>query len=136
MTRLQAIFLVLLIVIMSMVTVGPLLDIRRADSAVGQLELLADAVVRYGRHIGVPCTDLHELAEAGTGRSRGPYIDSLDLLETPWGGEFVLDRERGLVGLDSADERVPSRYRLGGIAELSMPVRDHPDWWPRRGVDP
>ena len=130
MSRLQAILLGVVIIVMAVLILGPYLDLRKADSAVVQLEALSEAVKRYSRHTGLPCSDLRTLLDdPGVPNWRGPYIESTDVLQTPWGGDYVIDLERGLVGLDPDDSGVPERYVLGGIAELSMPVRDDPVWW-------
>ncbi len=131
MNRLQAAILGVLIIVVGALVLGPYLDLRRADSAIVQLEVLSDAVQRYSRHMDAPCTDLRALLDdPGTTSWRGPYLESADVLRTPWGGTYTVDTERGVVGV-ARDGKAPVRYRMGGIAELSMPVRDDPVWWPR-----
>ena len=131
MNRLQAVILGVLAIVMGALILGPYLDLRRADSAIVQLEIISEAVKRYSRHTGLPCSDLRALLEDPVAEDwRGPYIDSAEMLRTPWGGAFVIDTQRGVVGL-AREGKAPEKYRLGGIAELSMGVRDDPVWWSR-----
>ena len=130
MNRLQPILLTVLVVVMGILVLGPYLDMRKVDAAIIQLEVISDAAKRYERHTGEPCTSAQQLVEnPGLLNWRGPYLDAPDMLTTPWGGEFVIDADRGLVGMTDADH-VPKKYLLGTIAELSMPIRHDPTWWP------
>jgi len=135
--RIQAVLLAIAIVVMAVLVVGPYRDLRTVDSAAAHLEVLSEAARRFENHTGQPCEDIHGLWEdPGVHEWRGPYIESEDALIAPWGGRFVINAERGLIGLDAGDDRVPEKYRLGGIAELSMPSRDDPDWWTSDAVVP
>jgi hypothetical protein len=109
----------------------PYVDLRRTEQAVAALEALSDAAGRFRHDTGQTCPAPRALlADLGTPGWRGPYIESEALLHTPWGGDYVFDAQRGLVGIGRDNARVPAKYRLGGIAELSLPIRDNPQWWP------
>ena len=122
--------LIVVAAIFAALTLPPLLEVRRANAAIADLEILADAARNFAHHTGQPCPNTRALMEnPGIPTWKGPYLsDGADLL-TPWGDEYVIDKERGLVGISPTNERVPEKYRLGGIAELSMPAREQPQWW-------
>ena len=127
----QAGLLLAAAVVMGVLTIPPLLESRKVNAAVSRLELLSDAAGRYARQTGTVCADPnHLLKNPGAEGWRGPYLDSPNVLQTPWGGRFVFDAERGLVGIAADHPSAPKRYRLGAEAELSAPIRDDPDWWP------
>lgn len=129
-----ALLVVVAAVILGLV-VPPLRELRRVSQATADLEALSDAALRYARHMNRPCADLKSLVtHPGVPNWQGPYLSDASRLHTPWGGDYVVEADRGLVGIASSNDRVPASYRLGGIAELSMPIRENPAWWPSHAV--
>lgn len=108
--------------------VPPFMELRRLEQAVNDLEVLSDGAKRYFDQTGTSAPHLDALLHnPGVARWDGPYIESLP--KTPWGGEYCLDPDRGVVGISAENVRVPEKYRLGGIAEISLPIRENPRWW-------
>lgn len=128
---LKAAVLVAAAVLAGAFTLPVYMDSRKVTAAATRLETISDAAARFARQTGAPCVDpTHLVNNPGAEGWRGPYLDSLRMLETPWGGRFIFDNARGLVGIDPENDNAPDKYRLGAEAELSAPIRDNPDWWP------
>ena len=131
MTRIQAAAVAVIAVIVAAVAAPPYLDIRKVQNAILDLELIADAALRYEfsteKTCGAPVDLLRDPGEPGW---RGPYLTSDADLVTPWGGRYVFDAQRRLVGIGAGDTTAPAKYRLGGEAELAMPIAPNPQWWP------
>lgn len=107
----------------------PYREHRRREACATQLERIVAAVQLYRVHTGELPSDLRALVrDPGAPGWQGPYLQPEDL-QTPWGGEFVLDLRRGMVGVPSENVHAPEAVRLGGEAELALPVRDDPIWW-------
>ena len=127
----RAAALIIAAVLAGYFTIPPYMDSRKVNAAASRLETISDAAGRYARQTGSPCVDPNSLLDnPGVDGWRGPYLDSPDMLSTPWGGRFVFDSERGLVGISPDNDSAPEQYRLGAEAELSAPIRANPDWWP------
>jgi len=122
--------LVLVAVGVGWFVVPPFVELRRVERAVSDLEALSDGAKRYLEQTGKVVTSLDALLhDPGVPGWKGPYLPYDAVPKTPWGGEYALDVHRGLVGLAAEDARVPAKYRFGGIAELSLPIRENPQWW-------
>jgi hypothetical protein len=122
--------LLIAVVVTAYFAVPPWVELRRVDQAVTDLEALSDGAKRYFEQTGVVVPDLDALlSDPGVARWNGPYLPYESVPSTPWGGEYGLDVDRGLVGLPAENARVPEKYRFGGIAELSLPIRENPKWW-------
>jgi hypothetical protein len=135
MTRLQAVLLAVVAVVVGVVAMPPYLDIRKVNGAILDLEIIADAALRYEFSTERSCvTPRALLADDGVAGWQGPYLDSDADLVTPWGGPYVFDLDRHLVGIGAGDGTVPAKYRLGGDAELAMPIGEGPSWWPARAA--
>ncbi|MBT3268101.1 hypothetical protein HN371_13145 [Candidatus Poribacteria bacterium] len=133
MSRIQAALLAVLLVVVAVVALPPYLDTRKVSGAILDLELIADAALRYEFSTAVACgTPSALLADSGVDGWQGPYLTSDSDLITPWGGRYVFDLDRGLVGIGAGDTTAPAKYRLGGEAELAMPIGEDPSWWPAR----
>lgn len=120
--------LLMAVLVAASFVVPPFVELRRLEQAVDDLEALSDGARRYFDQTGTPAPNLDALLRnPGVARWDGPYIESLP--KTPWGGEYYLDPNRGVVGIPTENTRVPEKYRLGGIAELSLPIQENPQWW-------
>ncbi|MDA1191594.1 MAG: type II secretion system protein GspG [Candidatus Poribacteria bacterium] len=131
----QGVILVIVAAALGALIVPPFMELRHADDAILALETISDAAQRYAYHTGTTCPDPNALlTNPGVENWRGPYLEEADALNTPWGGRYVFDQERGLVGIAATNADAPERYRLGGIAELSLPITQDPQWWTRDAV--
>jgi hypothetical protein len=131
MSRLQAVVIAVIAAVVGVAVLPPYLDMRKVNDAVMDLELIADAALRYefstAKQCAAPDALLRDPGDAGW---RGPYLTSAAALATPWGGRYVFDLNRRLVGIGATERDVPAKYRLGGDSELSMPIGPDPAWWP------
>ncbi len=131
MTRIQAAVIVAIAVVVGALALPPYMDMRNVNNAILDLELIADAALRYEFSTGTTCAAPGDLRrDPGSPGWRGPYLVSDADLVTPWGGRYVFDVKRRLVGIAAADTTAPAKYRLGGDAELAMPIAPDPEWWP------
>jgi hypothetical protein len=131
MTRIQAALTAVIAVIVVALVAPPYLDIRKVDSAILDLEIIADAALRYEFSTEDTCAAPSDLLrDPGKQGWSGPYLTSDADLVTPWGGRYVFDAPRRLVGIASGDATAPAKYRLGGDSELAMPIAPDPKWWP------
>lgn len=131
MSRIQAALIFGIAVVVAVLALPPYLDVRKVSDAILDLELIADAALRYEFSTDKQCSAPDALLrDDGTPGWQGPYLTSDAALVTPWGGRYVFDLSRGLVGIASSASGVPVKYRLGGEAELAMPIGPEPAWWP------
>jgi hypothetical protein len=131
MTRIQAAVLVVIAAVVGAFALPPYLDIRKVNSAILDLELIADAALRYEFSTEDTCAAPEDLLrDPGVPGWSGPYLASDADLVTPWGGRYVFDSRRRLVGVAASGTTAPAKYRLGGGAELAMPIAPDPEWWP------
>ncbi len=131
MTRIQAAIIVVIAAVVGAFALPPYLDIRKVNGAILDLELIADAALRYSFSTNDTCAAPSALLrDPGADGWSGPYLTSDAALATPWGGRYVFDAQRKLVGIAAGDTTAPAKYRLGGDAELAMPIAPDPEWWP------
>lgn len=131
MNRIQAVVLVVVLALTAAFAAPPYLEWRRLQTATTDLEALSDGALRYYYHTNKPAPNPAALLNnPGVEGWRGPYLAWATPPKHPWGGDYVIDATRGLVGIAITDERAPEKFRLGGVAELSQPVRPDPEWFP------
>ena len=117
-TRLQLLILVILVIVIGVLSFPPWLEYRRVSTADIDVETIAVAIKKYFRHTGHYPTSLDALmTDPGVDGWRGNYLESIP--ETPWGGSYVLLQDIYKVGIAKDHPRVPEKYRVGGVAEIS-----------------
>lgn len=133
MTRIQLLILVVLVIIIGVFSYPPWSGYRKASQADIDVETIATAIKKYYRHAQTYPTDLGQLvSDPGKDGWRGNYLESIP--ETPWGGNYVLIQDSYKVGIAKDHPKVPTKYKLGGIAEISKVyhtdvVEGEKYWW-------
>ena len=118
MTRLQLLILVVIVIVIGGLCFPPWLEYRKVSTADIDVETIAVAIKKYHRHTGRYPTSLDVLVtDPGIEGWRGRYLESIP--ETPWGGRYVLLQDTYKVGIAKDHRRVPEKYRIGGVAEIS-----------------
>ena len=118
MTRLQLLILIIIVVVIAALCFPPWLEYRKVGTADIDVETIAVAIKKYHRHTGRYPTSLEALVtDPDIERWRGKYLASIP--ETPWGGRYVLFQDKYKVGIAKNHPRVPEKYRIGGVAEIS-----------------
>ena len=118
MTRLQFLILVVMVVVIGGLSFPPWLEYRKVGTADIDVETIAVAIKKYFRHTEHYPTSLDALmTDPGLEGWRGNYLESIP--ETPWGGSYVLLQDTYKVGIARYHLRVPEKYRVGGVAEIS-----------------
>lgn len=117
-TRLQFLILVVMVVVIGVLSFPPWLEYRKVGTADIDVETIAVAIKKYFRHTEHYPTSLDALmTDPGLEGWRGSYLESIP--ETPWGGSYVLLQDTYKVGIARDHPRVPEKYRVGGVAEIS-----------------
>ena len=133
MTRIQLLILVVLIIIIGVLTYPPWSEYRKVTQADIDVETIAIAVKKYFRHTQTYPIDLDQLVtDPRVDGWRGNYLESVP--ETPWGGNYVLIQDSYKVGIAKDHPKVPTKYKLGGIAEISKvyhadAIQGEKYWW-------
>ena len=133
MTRIQLLILVALLIVIAVFSYPPWAEYRKVSQADVDVETLAIAIKKYYKHTQTYPTSLDQLVtDPGVEGWRGTYLKSVP--KTPWGGDYVLIKETYKVGIAKNHPRVPTKYRLGGIAEISRvyhadAVQGEKYWW-------
>ena len=118
MTRIQLLILVAIVIVIGVLSYPPWAEYRKASQADIDVEMLATAIKKYYRHTQMYPTRLDQLVtDHGVEGWRGTYLEFVP--KTPWGGNYVLMSETYKVGIAKDHPRVPTKYRIGGIAEIS-----------------
>ena len=118
MTRLQLLILVAIVIVIGLLCFPPWLEYRKVSTADVDVETIAVAIKKYHRHTGSYPTSLDVLVtDPGIEGWRGKYLESIP--ETPWAGHYVLLQDTYKVGIAKDHRRVPEKYRIGGVAEIS-----------------
>jgi len=118
MTLLQLLILVIIAIIIVALSFPPWREYRKVSAADIDVETIAIAIQKYVKHTGRYPTNLDVLVtNPGVEGWRGNYLESVP--ETPWGGNYVLHQDTYKVGIAKNHPRVPEKYRIGGIAEIS-----------------
>lgn len=119
MTLVQVIVLIVIAAVVIILAGPRFLENRRLSQAVSDVEMIADACEDYFKDTGEYCTKLDNLT--------GKYLEKIP--KNPWGGNYVIDPERGKIGIPENDQKVPQKYRLGGIAEISKIYKEGASLW-------
>lgn len=133
MTRIQFIILVALVIVIGVVSYPPYSEYRKVAKADIDVETLTAAIKKFYRHTQTYPTKLEQLiTDPGVSNWRGSYVESIP--ETPWGGNYVLKQDTYKIGIAHDHPRVPEKYRIGGIAEISKvyhfdATRGEHYWW-------
>ena len=118
MTRLQLLILVIITLIIVAFSFPPWQEYRKVSAADIDVETIASAIKKYFKHTGAYPTNLGTLVtDPGVEGWRGNYLEAIP--ETPWGGNYVLHQDSYKVGIAKDHPRVPEKYRIGGVAEIS-----------------
>lgn len=118
MTRIQLLILVTLTVIIGALSYPPWSEYRKVSQADADVETIAMAIKKYFKHTQRYPTNLEQLVTDPAVKGwRGNYLESIP--QTPWGGTYLLHQHTYKVGIAENHPRVPPKYRLGGIAEIS-----------------
>ena len=118
MTRIQLLILIAIVIVIGVLSYPPWAEYRKVSQADVDVEVLAIAIKKYYRHTQTYPTHLEQLVtDPGVEGWRGTYLESVP--KTPWGGDYVLVQETYKIGIAKNHPRVPTKYRLGGIAEIS-----------------
>lgn len=133
MTRIQLIILVALVIVIGVLSYPPWAEYRKVSQADVDVEILATAIRKYYRHTQTYPTQLEQLVtDPGVDGWRGTYLKTIP--KTPWGGNYVLVQDNYKIGIAKDHPRVPTKYRIGGIAEISKvyhydAVQGEKYWW-------
>ena len=118
MTWLQLLILIVIVVVIGALSFPPWLEYRKVGTADVDVETIAVAIEKYFKHTGEYPTRLNALiTDPDVEGWRGSYLESIP--ETPWGGNYVLHQDTYKVGIAESHPRVPEKYRIGGVAEIS-----------------
>ena len=118
MTLLQLLILVIIAIIIGGLSFPPWREYRKVRAADIDVETIAIAIQKYVKHTGRYPTNLDVLVtNPGVEGWRGNYLESVP--ETPWGGDYVLHQNTYKIGIAKNHPRVPEKYRIGGVAEIS-----------------
>lgn len=118
MTWLQCLLLIALIMIFALVSLPPWFEQRKVTQADVDVEIISEAVKKYHRHTKQYPTNLHDLVlNPGIEGWRYPYL--YEVPQTPWKSKYILIPEIYKICLGDNENGVPSKYRLGGISEIS-----------------
>ena len=114
----KMLILLALAIVMFALAFPPWREYRNVSQADVDVETLAIAIKKYFRHTQQYPENLEQLVtDPGVEGWRGTYLASVP--KTPWGGTYVLLPNAYKVGIVKGHPRVPSKYQLGGIAEIS-----------------
>ena len=133
MTRIQLIILIALVIVIGVLSYPPWAEYRKVSQADVDVEILATAIKKYYRHTQTYPTQLEQLvSDPGVDGWRGTYLQSIP--KTPWGGNYTLMPKVYKIGIAKGHPRVPTKYRIGGIAEISKvyhydAVQGEKYWW-------
>ena len=118
MTRIQLLILIALVIVIGVLSYPPWAQYRKVGQADIDVEILATAIKKYYKHTNTYPTNLEQLVtDPGVVGWRRPYLESVP--KTPWGGNYTLITEIYKVGIAKNHPRVPAKYQISGIAEIS-----------------
>lgn len=118
MTLIQSLIVVALVIIIAVLSFPRLRENRRVSQAVSDVNQIAGACEKFCRHTGQERIDFdHLISNPDIDGWRGKYLDKIP--KNPWGGEYVIVTKKFKVGIPQSDPKVPEKYKLGGLAEIS-----------------
>ena len=132
MTRIQLLILIALASLIIVLTLPPWLEYRKVSQADVDVDVIADAIKQYLKHTGEYPPKLSDLiTNPGVGGWDGSYLESIP--KTPWGGSYQILHDSYKVCISSNHARVPAKYKLGGISEISRVYLEgrqgEKHWW-------
>ena len=132
MTRIQLLILIALTVLIIAFSLPPWLEYRKVMQADNDVDQIAGAIQKYFKHTGTYPQKLEDLiSNPGIGGWNGSYLEAIP--QTPWGGSYQIVNESYKVCIRANHPRVPAKYQLGGIAEISRVYLDEEEgakyWW-------
>ncbi|MCZ6681273.1 MAG: type II secretion system protein GspG [Candidatus Poribacteria bacterium] len=132
MTRIQLLILIVLAVVIIALTLPPWLEYRKVLQADSDVDLIATAIRKYFKHTGEYPQELTDLiTNPGLDGWKGNYLESVP--ENPWGGSYQILQHSYKVCIPPNHPRVPAKYQLGGIAEISRVYLEGEEglkyWW-------
>ena len=118
MTRIQLLILVVIVIAIGVLSYPPWAEYGKVSQADIDVETLTIAIKKYYKHTQTYPMSLEQLVtDPEVDGWRGTYLKSVP--KTPWGGNYALIQENYKVGIAKDHRRVPTKYRIGGIAEIS-----------------
>ncbi len=118
MTLIQLLILAAILIVVFALSFPPWREYQRVSQADTDVENIAIAIKKYYKHTQrYPITFDELITNSGVDGWRGNYLESIP--QTPWGGTYVLQTNAYKVGIPKDHPRVPPKYRLGGISEIS-----------------
>ena len=131
MTRIQLLILAILVIVIIGLSLPPFLKDRKVSQADVDVETIAKAIKKYYKHTGEYPAKLQDLVKNPSIEGwKSPYLDKVP--KTPWNGDYQLIQNSYKIRI-AEDNRVPQKYRLGKIAEISRVYAESPEsqkyWW-------
>ena len=128
MTLIQLLIVSAIVIIIAVLAFPKLRENSRESQAISDVNQISDACEKFYRHTKQYCTDFDQLiSNPDIDGWKGKYLD--DIPKNPWGGEYVIDAEKFKVGIPASDPKVPEKYKLGGIAEISKTYKEGASLW-------
>lgn len=132
MTLIQLLILIVLVIIIGALTLPPWLEDRKVGQAAVDVEVLALGIQKYFKHTKQYPKTLEALVvDSGLEGWSGKYIESIPKI--PWGGSYQIQHDSYKVCIPSDHPRVPAKYKLGGVAEISRVYLEDKEgakyWW-------
>lgn len=133
MARIKLIILVALVIVIGVASYPPWAEYRKVTQADIDVETLATAIRKFYKHTRTYPTSFAQLiSDPDIDGWRGSYMESIP--NTPWGGNYELIQNSYKVGIGKDHPRVPNKYRIGGIAEISKVyhfdvIEGEQYWW-------
>jgi len=131
MTRIQLLILAVSAAVIIGLSLPPFLKDRKISQADVDVETIAKAVKKYHKHTGEYPEKLQDLVtNPGVEGWKSPYLDQIP--KTPWNGDYQMIHNSYKICI-ADDNRVPRKYRLGQIAEISRVYAVNQEsqkyWW-------
>ena len=118
MTRIQLLILLVIVIVIGVFSYPPWAEYRKVSQADVDVEMLAIAIKKYYKHTQTYPANLEQLVtDPGVDGWRRTYLKSVP--KTPWGGNYALIQETYKVGIAKNHPRVPTKYQIDGIADIS-----------------
>ena len=132
MTRIQLLILITLAALIAVLSVPPWLEYRKVSRADNDVEMIATEIKKFFKRTGEYPRELENLiTDPGIEGWQASSLESIP--ETPWGGRYQILHDSRKVCIPANQPRIPQKYRLGEIAEISRVYlegeRAEEYWW-------
>lgn len=133
MTRTQLLILIGVAVLIVAFSLPPYLEYDwKVLPADNDVDTIAIAIRKYHKHTTEYPQRLEDLVtDPGIEGWTGSYLEEIP--ETPWGGSYQMLPYSYKVCISENHPRVPEKYKLGGVAEISRVYLDGEEgakyWW-------